>query len=73
MIEAVSLTPETLVSLGTAVVVMSAAIKGTMVLVNIRRDLDDIRSSIVRRNEMELWIAKLERDNPNVKVSPFTD
>lgn len=68
MIDPSTLSPDSLVSIGTAVVVMGAAIKGTMVLVNIRRDLDDIRSGILRRNEFELWSARLARDNPSLKV-----
>jgi len=68
-----ALSPESLVSLGTAAVVMGAAIKGTMVLVNIRRDLDDIRSGILRRNEFELWSARLARNNPDLKVPDLED
>lgn len=73
MIESDALSPESLVSLGTAAVVMGAAIKGTMVLVNIRRDLDDIRSGILRRNEFELWSARLARNNPDLKVPDLED
>ena len=73
MIESDALSPESLVSLGTASVVMGAAIKGTMVLVNIRRDLDDIRSGILRRNEFELWSARLARNNPDLKVPDLED
>jgi len=73
VIESDALSPESLVSLGTAAVVMGAAIKGTMVLVNIRRDLDDIRSGILRRNEFELWSARLARNNPDLKVPDLED
>ena len=68
MIDPSTLSPDSLVSIGTAVVVMGAAIKGTMVLVNIRRDPDDIRSGILRRNDLHLWSARRARDNPSLKV-----
>lgn len=69
MIEAPSsLSTDTLVSIGTAVVVIGAAVKGTMVLTNIRRDLDEIRNGIVWKSDFALWKVRLSRDNPNLKV-----
>lgn len=63
-----TLSANTLVSVGSAVVVMGAAIKGTMVLTNIHRDLSEMKTSMVRRSEVDLWIARLARDNPSLKI-----
>lgn len=63
-----TLSANTVVSLGSAVVVMGAAIKGTMVLTNIHRDIRDLKGQVVKRDELNLLLARMARDNPGLKV-----
>lgn len=64
MIDAQAITPDTWITLGSAGVVVVAAIKGTMVLVNIQRDL----RGILHRKDFSLWAARLKAGNPNLNV-----
>jgi hypothetical protein len=56
--------PDTWISVMSALVVIGAAIKGTMVLVNIQRDL----RGIVRKADFKLWAARLQIQNRDLNV-----
>ena len=68
-----SISTDTAVTLGTAIVVVTAAVKGAMVLVNIHRDLSEIRAGMLRRSEFEVWSARLGKSNPDLKVPDLQD
>ena len=67
-----TVTPETWVPIGSALaaaaVIIAASVKGAVALTEIRRDLRDLRRSVLPRDDFARWAGRLSRGNPDLQV-----
>lgn len=73
MIEATQIGADTWISLGTAVIVLGYAIKGTRVVTLLARDVEDMKRGMVDNRDFKVWASRLARRNPTLEVPELED
>ena len=64
---------DTWISLGTAVIVLGYAVKGTRVVTLLARDVEDLKKGMVDRSEFRVWTSRLARKNPTLNVPELNE
>jgi len=64
---------DTWISLGTAVIVLGYAVKGTRVVTLLARDVEDLKKGMVDRSEFRVWTSRLARKNPTLHVPELNE
>lgn len=59
---------DTWISLGTAVIVLGYAVRGTRVVTLLQRDVEDMKRGMVERSDFKVWTSRLARKNPTLNV-----
>ena len=68
MIDATQIGADTWISLGTAVIVLGYAVKGTRVVTLLARDVEDMKKGMVDYRDFKVWTSRLARKNPTLHV-----
>lgn len=62
---------DTLISLGTALVITGIAVRSTYLIANVQRDLRELNErqrKAVTRSDLALWASRLRGHNPTITV-----
>lgn len=73
MIDATTIGADTWISLGTAVIVLGYAVRGTRVVTLLQRDVEDMKRGMVERSDFKVWTSRLARKNPTLNVPELND
>lgn len=73
MIDATTIGADTWISLGTAVIVLGYAVRGTRVVTLLQRDVEDMKRGMVERSDFKVWTSRLARKNPTLNVPEFDE
>jgi hypothetical protein len=74
MIEAIAapIGQDSLINIGTAVVVVTCTVGIAIQAALLKRDVQDLKRGMLHRRDFEVWTLRLARDNPSgIKVPEF--